>query len=313
MNKNLLRRIDALAPSEHGSIINQYKRQDVFRCMHETHVRFNGTVSVYHVLKETRCYPEGCFYFKWKCHKLNKGEQCPRRYKHVGRDCSQCRHFYDIKVIRKPEFMLSEHDFKQFHHELKAFETWLAGVAGRLVEFSGHINSVKPRYSLREGARRPRVVLEGFLLNLLEGSVNARPVRDFIYVPIGLGHQRRFRFAKGDCLQGRGLFSVVRGTFILSGIRGVELESRGSACFWNESRALVAQKTGAVMRHQAEKCYACDKGVLLEIKGEPEASAPLRRRMFCLEGIEDPAWCSYPLQKVLNSSLCPLEAEQAGL
>jgi len=311
MNKNLLRKIDLLAPFEHG-LINQYKRQDVFRCTHETHAHFNSTVSVYHVLKEKKCYPGGCFYFRWKCHKLNKGEQCPRKYKHVGRDCSQCRHFYDIKVIKKPEIMLAQNDFRQFQYDLKAFETWLAGKVDRLVEFSGCINSVKPRYSLREGARRPRVVLEGFLLNFLEGSINARLVRDFIYVPISLGHQKRFHFAKGDCLQGRGFFAVVRGTFIVNLIRGIELESRGLACFWNESRALVAQKTGAILRRQADKCYACDKGILLENKGEAGAFLKLRRRMFCLEGIKDPEWCSYPLQKVLDYAACPLDADLSG-
>lgn len=312
MDKNLLRKIDLLTPFQHG-IVNQYKRQDVFRCTHETHAHFNSVVSVYHVLKEKRCYPDGCFYFRWKCQKLNKGEQCPRKYKHVGRDCSSCRHFYDIKVIKKPEIVLPQQAFRQFQNELKAFETWLAGNLGRLVDFSGCINSVKPRYSLREGARRPRVVLEGFLLNFLEGSINARLVRDFIYVPISMGHQKRFHFAKGDCVQGSGFFGVIRGTFILNRIRGIDFDSRGTACFWNESRALVAQKTGAILRHQADKCYACDKGILLENKAAADDSRGTRRRMFCLEGIADPEWCSYPLQKVLDCAACPIEADPSGM
>gem|GEM_PF-4997594 len=44
-------------------LINQYKRQDVFRCSHQAHFRFESNVSVYHVLKEKNVFPKDASIF----------------------------------------------------------------------------------------------------------------------------------------------------------------------------------------------------------------------------------------------------------
>ena len=56
MNKNLLRKLEMLSPPPR-ELINQYKRRDVFRCSHESHLHFKSAVSVFHVIKEKKCYP----------------------------------------------------------------------------------------------------------------------------------------------------------------------------------------------------------------------------------------------------------------
>ena len=307
MNRNLLRKLD-LDRTSAAPLINQYKRQDVFRCVHESHGHFNNSVSAYHVLKVKKCYPNGCIYFKWRCAKLDRGEACPRTYKHVGRTCTHCAHFYDLKIIKRPEVLLAPDDFARFQKELKRFENWLGGHCNRLVEFSGRINSVKPRYCLGAAARRDHVVFEGFMLNFLEGAVNAQRFKDFVYVPISARQQARYRFAKGDVIVLSGYFSLAHGSVVLKKIRSVEIDARGEPCFWTESRARVAQRTGTVLDYQPDKCYACDKGVLLhkvpaELPGTPE-----HRKMFCLEGVNDPEWCCYSLRKVLDLT----EAERTG-
>ena len=308
MNKNLLRKIDLLYPPT-TEIINQYKRQEVFRCTHETHLHFNSAVSVHHVLKVKKCYPRGCIYFKWRCKKLNKGERCPRKYKHVGRPCSSCSYFYDVKVIKRPEIILPQKEFEQFQKDFKAFESWLNNHRGRLVEFSGRINSVKPRYSLKMTSKKPSVFFEGFLLNFLESSINTTPFRDFIYVTISSRMQARLRFAKGDSVCLSGYLTVTNGSVVLRNVRGIEMLERGDPCFWTESRARVARQTGSILSYQSEKCYTCDKGILLHIRSDDAQAESSGRRMFCLEGMEDPQWCCYSLKKNLRLHGCPVDNE----
>lgn len=308
MNKNLLRKIDLLSPP-HREIINQYKRQEVFRCTHETHLHFNSAVSAHHILKVKKCYPQGCIYFKWKCKKLNKGAPCPKKYKHVGRTCFNCRYFYDIKVIKRPEVILPLKEFEQFKKDFKAFENWLKSHQGRLVEFSGMINSVKPRYSLKMTSGKTYVFFEGFLLNFLESSINATPFRDFIYVPISSRMQARFNFAKGDSVSLSGYFTVKNGSIVLQKVRGIEILERGDTCFWTESRARVAQRTGSILKYQSEKCFSCDKGILLHIRSDDAQRKGSGRRMFCLEGVEDPQFCYYSLQRNLMSHECLMDNE----
>ncbi|MDH7501060.1 MAG: hypothetical protein QHH30_11840, partial [candidate division NC10 bacterium] len=64
---------------------NLYKRMDVFRCSQDGHEHFESAVSVYHVLRERRCYPEGCIYFLWRCRHPLREKGCPRGFHHVGR------------------------------------------------------------------------------------------------------------------------------------------------------------------------------------------------------------------------------------
>ncbi len=304
MNKNLLRKIELLYPRQ-TEIINQYKRQDVFRCAHETHVHFDNAVSVYHVLKTKKCYPEGCISYKWRCKKLHRGESCHRKYKHVGRTCFQCKYYYDIKVIKRPEITLSQAEFQQFQKDLKLFESWLMQHQGRLVAFSGKVNSVKPRYSLQAASHRAHVRYEGFMLNFLEGAVTTQYFHDFVYVSISSRLQSKYRFAKGDSVSFSGYFTLQQGSIVLQKIRSIELHDRGEPCFWTESRARVAQRTGAVLKYQSKTCYACDRGVLLAITSPNTSEKGLPRRMFCLEGIENPQECCYRIHKTLRLNECP--------
>jgi hypothetical protein len=83
MKRNLLRLIENHFPST-SELVNQYKRQDIFRCTHDSHSRFNHAVSTYHVLKVKRCFPDGCTYFRWKCRNLNKGISCTKKISSCG-------------------------------------------------------------------------------------------------------------------------------------------------------------------------------------------------------------------------------------
>jgi len=302
MNKNLLRLLNSHAPAK-THFINHYKRQDVFRCMHDSHDRFNNTVSVYHVLKVKKCFPAGCTFFRWKCRYLDTGKTCPRKFKHVGRLCFSCGQFYDVKETNRPEFIPGEHELQRFQDELRHFEDWLESVQGKQVELSAKIISVKPEFILKSGRRRDQVLLYGFLLTLNDCFISHTNFKDLVYVPISIRAQNRLNFAVADTIDCRGYFTVSNGMIIIRDVKAVEVTAGKSPAVWTESRARVVQKTGTVLPYQYPDCYSCDKSSLLQVITDA-ASAEKPRALFCFEGVTEPDLCGYRAHRLLSYA-CP--------
>jgi hypothetical protein len=305
MNRNLLRLIENHFPPN-PELINQYKRQDIFRCTHDSHSRFNHAVSVYHVLKVKQCYPDGCTYFRWKCRNLNKGISCPKKFRHVGRLCFSCRSFYDVKEINRPEVIVLQAQFKLFQNEFKEFEDWIEERTGREVEFSGTISSVKPEYLLRKVKKSSHVLLKGFLLTFYNCSINKISFNDTIYAPISISMQNRLNFSHGDVVFCSGYFTVNNGMVILRKIRRIEIHEKNKSACWTESQARVIQRTGTILPYQSGKCHACENGTLLHVYHDGE-HLPQSRVLFCLEGVSDLELCSFKIKKLLTQTACPQE------
>lgn len=276
---------------EARSQINQYKRRDVFVCHQEGHKRFDYRVSAYHVLKEKGCYPHGCVSFVWKCARFNKGLSCLRGFRRVGRMCFGCRFFVDEKINHRPELVLSAERFKVFKTELRAFETWLEDLRGREVNFSGTVFSVKPNVTA-DPFRKWRLSFHGFLVVFREGFVNLDHLADFCYLRVSGRAQEKYRFRPGDGLDFYGRFTENRGRIILTRMNRVEIERGGEEFWWSEGRAQVALRTGALVEGQPEKCLNCAKGLLVDARERSGLDVTFRRRLFCLEGVRDPALCT---------------------
>ena len=303
MKRNLLRLIENHFPST-SELVNQYKRQDIFRCTHDSHSRFNNAVSTYHVLKVKQCFPDGCTYFRWKCRNLNKGISCPKKFQHVGRLCFSCRFFYDVKEINRPEIIVSHTEFDHFQNQFKEFEDWIENHIGREVEFSGTISSLKPEYLLRQAKKSSHIILKGFLLSFCNCSINKYYFNDLIYAPVSISMQHRLNFSRDDAVFCRGYFTVTNGVIILRKIRGIEILEKKSCSGWTETQARVIQRTGSILPYQLAKCHACENGTLLHVYHDGD-SMPQSRVLFCLEGVSDPELCSFRIKKLLTQASCP--------
>ncbi len=282
------------------TIINHYKRHDIFKCVHQSHVNFEHRVSVYYVLKEKQCYPEGCIYFNWRCRLLNKGKSCPRKFKHVGKNCFNCKDFYDEKEIFKPELLLSKEEYQIFIRKFNQFEDWLEELRGKDIEFSGIINSLKPSFHKKAHHRDNQLSFDGFLVNFKEGYINLDHFNDFIYAKISSRMQHRYNFCKGDKVNFYGRLSEKDGRIILSRLNRIDIEEKADNETWTESKARLAKKTGTIIPVQYEKCLNCDKGSLLDVISDSK----IQRMLFCLEGIKDPEYCSYTISKLLLKDSC---------
>jgi hypothetical protein len=281
-------------------LINQYKRQDVFRCSHRAHFRFEKNVSVHHVLKEKKCFPQGCIYFLWKCHLLNKGHSCPKKYQHVGRGCFSCKSYFDEKINYQPETMLDPEAYKKFQRDLEDFEEWLEETRGNWVEFSGTVNSVKPHFRKIRFGSKETISFPGFLISFTEGYLDRTFFEDHIFVTTSRRTQQNLRFAKGDRVDFQARLGIDRGRIVLDRIRHVDFLNKEKDKAPTVSQALVAQKTGAEFDCQPEKCVMCEKGCLLDVVEKTEDTSPVKRHLFCLMGMENPEECIYQLVKKMD-------------
>jgi len=274
------------------SQVNQYKRCDVFLCQQDGHKRFDHRVSVYHVLKQKGCYPYGCVSFRWKCSRLHKGSSCPRGFHRVGRMCFGCKFFSDEKIIHRPKFLLPPDKFEAFKRELRSFETWLEGLRGRQVNYSGKVFSVKPHMTI-DPSRNSRLSFHGFLVVLYDGFVNLVHFHDFCYLRVSGRTQERYRFQRGDQVDFFARLGESRGRIILTRSNRIDVDHETEGVWLNESRARVALRTGAFIDGQPEKCLNCEKGCLIDVRDERGGDTRIHRRLFCLEGIRDPGICPY--------------------
>ncbi len=274
---------------------NLYKRLDVFLCRQEGHRAFDCQVSVYHVLKEKRCYPHGCLSFRWKCLRLNKGLSCSRGFRHVGRLCFGCKFFVDEKISHRPKVVLPAESFEAFQRDLREFESWLEEFRGREVNYSGTVFSVKPHLTI-DPFRKRWPSFRGFLVVFKEGFVNMVHLKDFCYLRVSGRVQEKYRFRRGDRLDFFARFSENRGRIVLVRVNRVEIEHRAEGFWWNENRARVALGTGAILKGQPERCFNCEKGCLIDVNQSRGIDTGVHRRLFCLEGVRDPGL--YPYVKI---------------
>jgi hypothetical protein len=179
---------------------------------------------------------------------------------------------------------------ENFKRDLRKFESWLEGLRGREVNYSGTVFSVKPRLTM-DPSRNWRRSFCGFLIVFAKGFVNMVHLEDFCYLRVSGRTQERYRFRRGDRLDFFARLNENRGRVVLSKINRVEIEERAEGVWWNENRARVALKTGSVIDGQPEKCLQCENGCLVDVVRTPTMDTGARRRLFCLEGVKDPGLC----------------------
>lgn len=286
---------------------NPYKRQDVFSCNYETHAKFDYHVSVYHVMRSKKCYPQGCVMFKWDCERKKKGSRCPRGYDYVGRLCEGCTYYQDEKIHYQPRLLLSNAEFEQFLVELEEFEEWLSVNLDHDRQIWCHIDSVKPRFKRMISSGKGHFRLDGYLLVISHGFIGLDEFNDYFYVNITPRQQDRWRFAPGDSFDAIARFGMDRGRVVFHRLRAVDIEHRSGKDTWNNSQALVARLSAKPFSQQPEMCIRCRYGALVDTVEYRRDQKTFRRSLICLQGITDPQVCSVNAFEKID--MCPTQLE----
>lgn len=277
-------------------MINQYKRCDVFRCKLQSHDSFAGRVSVHHVLKVKRCLPDGCFYFHWRCRLLEKGGTCKKGYNFVGRNCTGCRFHYDIKEHKIPVRLLAEKEHEKFLRELEEFEQWLHDNLDRRLEVLGTVNHVGPLLSRDIYPRESRLSLHGWLINFAECYLGWTHFEDYVYLRLSRRSQQELRLGRGDKIEFEAELGLDEGRLVLTRPGRFEFRERApERQAPEEGRELAAARAAAELESQSETCLRCERGRLVDVtEHDPRfGRRGFSRRLFCLEGVTDPALCCY--------------------
>ena len=288
-------------------MINPYKRLDVFKCKSLGHAKFENRVSVHHVLRVKNCYPQGCIYFLWRCHLLNKGQSCTRGYRHVGRKCFGCRHYFDEKIHNQPILLLSDDDYIHFLNELDDFEDWLDSINDRYLDIQGTIKTIKPALTKIIHHQGNHLKLTGYFIHFDESFIDTVHWEDHCYALIYPDQQERFQFAAGDKIEFRAKVELKEGRLIFQKLNNIEFLNRSRKPTWSKSQALVVKHSTISLNNQPTKCLHCDQGILVDVIDKSRPQWERSRELFCLKSFPDPDLCYYTVEKNLVEEIdhCP--------
>ena len=269
---------------------NLFKRAGTFKCVHDIHRHFRSEMSPYHVLVQKNCYPDGCVYFQWKCRLLAKQKTCFRNFEKVGRNCFNCRYFYEEKVHQYPEPMISDDEYAKFTEEFDEFVEWMQTLQHKRVLCEGIVSSIKPDLAIEPGSNRNKIVLRGFLVSFNSGYLDNQLFEDSFYLSISALTQNKLRIRSGDNIEFEANLILDRGRlkFIKSG--RFNFFERGTTFAPQKGELLIALNTSTVQHGQPAKCLGCSKGILAD---KYNLDSGPNREIVCLLGMPDYRLCTY--------------------
>lgn len=285
-------------------IRNVFKTTGVFTCHHPAHRQFDYAVSPYHLFKVAGCWPKGCVEFLWRCRQFDKGHKCPKKYKHVGRGCSSCRYYYDIKNCHTPQTKFDPKQLKEFIRDLREYEGWLESMNGKTVRFSGTIESIRPHLSMKIGPGGRHLRMGDYFVSFSNGYLGTDLFDDRLYLKITSGFLRRKELAPGDEIECDVVFAVDKGRVIFGNPRRIDLVKNGGKQTLTPSNALVGRATGKIITGSISFCEDCPYCCLIDIEDETRVKPAFYRRFYCLRGINDPEYCPVRL-KLLETDNIP--------
>lgn len=287
-------------------VSNSYKREDVFVCRHESHEGFRHRVSAYHVLVEKRCHPGGCIEFLWKCKLLGQGGACPKGYRHVGSNCTQCRSYDEEKIHRYPELLLSPEDYRSFQEGCRRFDEWIEDHAGRVLECGGRVAGVRPHFLRRLDGTHSTLRLRGLLVRLEAAFVGRDGLEDALYLRVSREQQGRHRIAAGDRIEVLARVFLDRGRLVGSSVHRIQIEERGGRAPLDWQQALIDRISAVPVPPPADRCLRCERGALVDIEDAEGRRRGPRREVLCLEGIGRPQDCPHEaLEREHALRACP--------
>jgi hypothetical protein len=282
-------------------IRNLYKAAGIFICRHPAHKQFGYEVSPYHVFRVKRCHGKGCVEFLWRCHFFEKGQACPRGFKHVGRACFSCKQYHENKINYLAETTLDQTGLKEFIDRFREYEGWLESMCGRLIEFAGEIDSISPHMEMHIEANGRSIEMDGFYIRFERGHIDCHIFDDRLYLKLSGNQFERLKAAPGDHLECKAYFTESRGRIILRKPKQIDIDRNGGKSNLNVSRALVGRATGRIIIETIEPCKGCPYLSLVDIDDRSRQTPSLYRRFYCLRGVDDPENCPVRLAGLLPS------------
>ena len=275
---------------------NLYKRLDVFSCFHESHRGFKNKISVYHILKEKACYPNGCFYFRWRCKQLSRQKKCYRGFSQVGRECFSCKDFYEEKIHNYPELQISEAEYRDFLRELDRFEDWIRETEYHEIEIAGVVDAVKPHFKKKIFPKANYLSFRGYIVIFKEIFLDRVHFKDYVYLRLSGNYFNNQPLGRLDKIEARARLKVEQGRLVLYRPKAIQIVSRGEKPLWDEQAMLLARESATEFSSQPEGCVQCPFGALVDVEYLKDHHSHSSRQLLCLKGVKDYKDCYVPAE-----------------
>ena len=282
---------------------NLYKQPHTFRCIHDVHRHFKSEMSPFHILSKKQCYPNGCVYFQWKCRLLAKKKTCFRGFSYVGKNCFNCKYFYEEKRHQYPELIDQSDNEENFINQFVEFEEWIEDLKSRRVLCEGIIAGINPDLTLRRQGEKYRISARGFLIRFKEGYIDNHLFEDPFYLSISSMTQNKLLLREEDNLEFEASLLVDRGRLKFIKPGRFEFYNRGDNKPLRTNDILVAKETYTIQENQPAKCMNCVHGMLVDVENLDNGPS---RATVCLQGIADYQYCTISVNTddSLNGDSC---------
>jgi len=273
---------------------NLYKERLIFKCVHDVHRHFKSEMSPFHILQEKNCFPYGCIYFQWKCRLLAKKKTCFRNFTFVGKECFNCKYFYEEKIHQYPEPVRSIEKHKKFIDDYEQFDEWVTQLKQKRVLCEGYVHEVKPEIVLENKGKALRPFLRGILVEFDEGFIENIHFKDRFYLSISTITQNKLQIRKGDHIEFMASLLLDRGRFKFIKSGRFEFYGRGEAPPIKKYDLVLALNSATIQSGQPPKCVKCRMGILADIT---DTKTGPRRSIVCMQGVPDYKHCHYHIYK----------------
>jgi len=175
---------------------------------------------------------------------LQCGIPCPKSYAHEGKKCVPCADYYDEKITKYPQLLLTPEDCQVFRKDLREFEIVFDEKKGKELNCAGTINALKPRFIMNRHHERAQVWFQESFLVFQEVFIDITLFEDTVYAILSPS-QQSLGVNKGDQLEFRVALRLDRGRLILDRVYGIEIEKKSTAKHWivaETRQALLLEK-----------------------------------------------------------------------
>jgi len=265
-----------------------FKQNNIFVCKHDTHKHFSSKISVYHILEEKKCFPDGCVYFKWKCKVLAKKKKCHRNFSTVGKHCFSCKYFYEEKIHQFPELVVEGKNKQDFFNDYNEYCDWISSIENKQVFCEGTVQSVVPDFLINKKNGKPGLGLKGFLIIFQEGFIDNQHFEDTFYLHVDTMYQNKLRLRENDEIEFKAIVKEIDGKIELFSPRCFNFYLRGNSKPLLRSDLIVSLKTATTFNVQHEKCKKCGFSVIPKIQNNTSGK---NRILICCKGIQEPENC----------------------
>jgi hypothetical protein len=215
---------------------------------------------------------------------LAKKKRCFRNFTTVGKECFNCKYFYEEKIHQYPEFIPINFNSDDYFDRFNEFEEWVDKLKQIHVLCEGVVKNIRPDLILYEVNKSYRLRVRGFLVSFANGYIDNKIFEDRFYLSISQLTQNKLKIKEGDEIEFRARLTLDKGRFKFVNSKNIQFYNRGDGNYTPQSEIIVASKTFTIQQNQPDKCLNCKNGLLVDVAAQKPGP---KRAVICLNSVND--------------------------